>query len=333
LNNKKQGEEKMKLNFVGITLVVAMLIACSTKKEKQQSQDEEASGTTVAVSDAEANANTSTNVIEVVARDFVFEAPDQLVSGWNTFRFTNNGKQEHFFYIYRLPDNKTFDQFVQEAMVPFGTVWNEYASGQISRDSALVKFGTALPAWYVTEMVPSGGVGLTEAGETGETTVKLDPGLHVIECYVKMPDGSWHTEQGMQQPLTVTTDSTSAEPPEADVELTLSNYKIDRKGAYRAGNQTIAIYVAENPQGFTMHNLDLFRLEDDTTTVQQIVKWMDWLDLEQFRAPAPGYSLGGIEPMAAGRTGYVTVNFRPGNYAWVSEGYGSKGMVETFTIE
>jgi len=43
--------------------------------------------------------------------------------------------------------------------------------------------------------------------------------------------------------------------------------------------------------------------------------------------------LGGIEPMAAGRTGYVTVNFRPGNYAWVSEGYGNKGMVETFTIE
>jgi hypothetical protein len=37
--------------------------------------------------------------------------------------------------------------------------------------------------------------------------------------------------------------------------------------------------------------------------------------------------------MAAGRTGYTMINLTPGKYAWVSEGYGSRGMVETFTIE
>lgn len=315
----------MKRNILGIAIVIGMLLACSSGKEKPKSEAEEAATMTTAATNA--------SVVEVAARDFAFEAPDQLASGWHTFRFTNNGKQEHFFYIYRLPDNKTYDQFLEEAMKPFGMVWNEYASGQISRDSALAKFGTALPGWFMTDMVPSGGVGLTEPGEMAETTVKLDPGLHVVECYVKMPDGSWHTERGMQQPLMVTTDSTGFEPPEADVELSLSNYNIERKGAYRAGNQIIAIHVMENPQGFTMHNLDLFRLGDDTTTVRQIVKWMDWMDLNQFRAPAPGYSLGGIEPMAAGRTGYVAVNFTPGTYAWVSEGYGSRGMFETFTIE
>jgi len=308
---------KLQYRIIGLIIIAGGVMACSSKKEAKS---------------IDKTSGDKSSVIEVAARDFAFEAPKEIPSGWNTFRFTNNGLQEHFFYIYRLPADKTFDQFKQEAMAPFGAVWKEYASGMISRDSAMAKFGVDLPVWFMTELVPSGGVGLTEPGETSETMVNLDPGIHVIECYVKMPDGRWHTEMGMQQPIKVTEDSSKAKPPTADVELTLSNYKIERKGNYTSGDQTVAIHVTENPQGFTMHNLDLFRL-DDSTNVQQIIKWMDWMDLNEFRAPAPGYSLGGIEPMAAGRTGYVTLNLTPGRYAWVSEGYGSNGMVETFTIE
>jgi len=47
------------------------------------------------------------HVVEVTARDFAFDAPDQIPSGWTTFRMTNAGEQEHFLYIYRLPENKT----------------------------------------------------------------------------------------------------------------------------------------------------------------------------------------------------------------------------------
>ena len=303
-------------NIASVLLILGLITSCSSKKSSNTTKQAEAKGSTVAVT----------------ARDFSFNAPERVPSGWNTFRFTNEGSQEHFLYIYKLPDNKTFEQFQQEAMVPFGTVWKEYESGKISRDSAMTKFGRELPSWFVTDLVPSGGVGLTEPGETAETTVKLTPGIHVIECYVKLPDGRWHTEMGMQQPILVTNDSTGFEPPAADVELSLSNYKIDRQGNYKAGRQIVAIHVMENPQGFTMHNLDLFRL-NDTTDVQQVVQWMDWMDLDQFKAPAPGYSIGGIEPMAAGRTGYVTLNLTPGKYAWVSEGYGNRGMVEEFTID
>lgn len=60
---------------------------------------------------------------------------------------------------------------------------------------------------------------------------------------------------------------------------------------------------------------------------------MDWMDLEQFRAPAPGIALGGVEHLTAGETAYMTVDLEPGRYAWVSEGYGSRGMVQEFTID
>jgi hypothetical protein len=37
--------------------------------------------------------------------------------------------------------------------------------------------------------------------------------------------------------------------------------------------------------------------------------------------------------MAAGKTAYMTVELVPGRYAWVSEAYGSRGMVREFTVE
>jgi hypothetical protein len=37
--------------------------------------------------------------------------------------------------------------------------------------------------------------------------------------------------------------------------------------------------------------------------------------------------------MLAGDTAYVRVELSPGEYAWISEAYGGRGMVETFTVE
>lgn len=271
------------------------------------------------------------NIVEVSAMDFKLNAPEEITSGWSTFRFTNKGAQEHFFYIYQLPDTMSYDEFFEGALVPFGTVWADYASGNIDRAEAEKQMGEQIPGWFFTDLVPSGGPALTEPGEISQATVNLSPGLYVIECYVKAPNGAWHTELGMQQAMRVTAVENGAAEPEADVELMLSNYSIETKGTLKAGEQTIAVHVKENPQGFMMHDINLFRM-NDSTRVEDIVKWMDWMDLEQFRAPAPAYSLGGVEHMAAGKTAYMTVNLKPGHYAWVSEGYGSKGMVKEFTV-
>ncbi len=137
-----------------------------------------------AASEAAAEASSEAHVVEVIARDFAFDAPNQIRSGWTTFRMTNAGEQEHFLYIYRLPENKTYQQFQEEAMVPFFRVWEQYASGGIDRAEAEAGLGSEIPGGFFTELEPSGGPALTEPGETSQATLRLEPGTYVMECYV-----------------------------------------------------------------------------------------------------------------------------------------------------
>lgn len=282
--------------------------------------------------DASARPGSGANVLDVVARDFAFDAPDRIPSGWTTFRMANAGQQEHFLLLWRLPDGRTFEDYRTGPAAAFGRVWERYAAGEMDRAQAEQALGAELPSWFFTEVEPSGGPALTEPGATSQATVYLEPGTYVMECYVKTPDGRWHSELGMLRELTVTADAAEAAPPVADAQLTLSNYEITASGEIAAGTRTVAVQVQEDPEGFMAHDVNLFRLEG-AAELEQIVAWMDWMDLESFRAPAPGYSLGGLEHMRAGRTGYMTVELRPGRYAWVSEGYGGQGMAREFTVE
>ncbi|CAN5171988.1 hypothetical protein BH24PSE2_BH24PSE2_19430 [soil metagenome] len=271
-------------------------------------------------------------VLDVTAQDFAFDAPGEIPSGWTTVRMRNAGQQEHFLYLYRLPDHVTYQTFQEEFNPAFGSIWEAYASGTIDRAAAEARFGEELPEWFLADIVPAGGPAITEPGETAETIVRLEPGTYVMECYVKTPEGTWHTELGMQRRLVVTDASNDASPPSADTELVITNYAITGPAELPAGKHTIAVRIEEDPEGFMLHDVNLFRLDDDTK-VNEIVRWMDWMDLEAgFRAPAPGYSLGGVEHMTAGRTGYATVELTPGDYAWVSEGYAARGAVLEFVV-
>jgi len=272
------------------------------------------------------------NLVEVTVFDFAFKAPDQIPSGWTTLRVKNAGKQEHFALLQRLPEGKRIDDYGAEVGAVFGEVWERYSAGEIDRDGAGQALGQQLPEWFFAELVPSGGVAITEPGATSQSTVHLEPGIYVMECYVKTPGGVWHTMLGMVHEITVTADASDASPPDADAELTLSNYQIAVSGELAAGTNTVAVHVVDTPEGMMAHDINLFRL-DEGVDVDEIVAWMDWMDLDGFRAPAPGYSLGGVEHLAAGATGYMTVDFKPGRYAWVSEGYGAQGVALEFTIE
>lgn len=302
----------------GVALAAGALAAC------QPGEGDQAAETSASAEEA--------GVVEVTAEDFEFDAPRRIPSGWTTFRFTNSGEEEHFFILWGLPEGKTLADYKAEVVDAFGRVWDRYASGTIDRGEAEAALGEELPEWFFAEAQPSGGAALTEPGETSRVTLELQPGTYAMECYVKTPQGTWHTERGMLRGLTVTTESNGASPPEADVEVRLSNYEIAVSGELAQGTRTVAVHVEENPEGFMAHDLNLVRLDGDTD-VQEVVAWMDWMDLDRFRAPAPGHSLGGVEHMAAGMTGYFTVDLEPGRYAWVSEGYGARGMTKEFTVE
>lgn len=307
------------LEKIGCLLAMATLTGC------QQMEDAD-------VADAGAMSVTDAGVVDVTAKDFEFEAPARIPSGWVTFRFTNEGDEEHLFILWHLPEGRTFREYRTEVADSFFRIWNRYASGELDREETLEALGSGLPEWF-SAAEPGSGPALTESGETSRTTVRLEPGTYAMECYVKTPQGTWHSERGMLRELTVTSETSGVSPPTADAELTLSNYEIGTSGELSAGTRTVAVHVKENPDGAGLrrHDINLFRL--DGAEVAEIVAWMDPMHLAEYRAPAPGRSLGGVEPMPAGNTGYVTVDLEPGRYAWVSESYGARGMVEEFTID
>jgi hypothetical protein len=153
-----------------------------------------------------------------------------------------------------------------------------------------------------------------------------------MECYVRAPepDGDkFHNELGMLRPMIVSGEP-AGEAPRADVRITLSNYEILVEGELTRGEHTIAVHVAEAPEGLVGHDVNLVRLDPDVR-VEDVAAWMSWVDALQ--PPGPAEFLGGAEQVMPGETSYITVSLSAGRYAWISEGYGAQGMVKEFVIE
>ena len=178
-----------------------------------------------------------------------------------------------------------------------------------------------------------GGAGLTAIGKSSETTIKLDPGSYVMECYLKTKEGKFHGELGMIRPVTVTKEvSKMVEPKDADIEINLSNLKLEVNGNLSSGEHTVAVHFNEQPAIGLGNDVHLVRLNDNTD-LNKVIEWMDWMNIDGLRTPAPAEFLGGTQEMPAGNTSYFNVELTPGRYAWISEINADKGMVKEFRIE
>jgi len=283
------------------------------------------------------SASAAVNVVDVTAGHLVFDAPNEIPSGWTTFRLHNESDMTHFAILERMPEGKGVADHQAEVAPVFQEAMDLINEGKV--EEAFAKFGE-LPAWFF-EVVIMGGPGLTSPGRTSEMTVYLEPGTYMLECYVKT-DGIFHSynpdpdEFGMVHEITVMEKTTIASAPNATLELTLSSENgIEISGLMRPGKQTIAVHfenqtVHENLLG---HDVHLVRLEEDTD-ISELVTWMNWLDPAGLETPAPAEFLGGTHEMPAGETVYLNVLLKPGNYAWISEVPNSqeKGFLQTFTI-
>jgi hypothetical protein len=72
---------------------------------------------------------------------------------------------------------------------------------------------------------------------------------------------------------------------------------------------------------------------NDTTDIDEVIFWLDWMNIKGLESPAPVEFLGGTQEMPVGYTSYFTVDLVPGNYAWISESSAAKGMVEMFSVK
>jgi len=299
------------------TLLAAASLACQAGETEVAEEAMEPAGAPAAGS------------VEVVADDYSFLAPDTIPSGWTTFRMVNQGNEPHFFLLNRLPEGKTFEDYGREVAAPFDSVWNALASGAVDKAEAGAMLGRLLPAWYAG-VEAMGGVGLLAAGRTAQATARLEPGSYVMECYVKTAEGSFHAMLGMVTPITVSTEVSDQEAPAPDLRVTLTNAELAVEGEPSAGEQTVAVHFEEHPEVGLGNDVHLVRL--DGTSIEEIVPWMDWMNVDGLRAPAPALFLGGTQEMPVGETAYFQATLEPGRYAWISE-TAAERLVQEFSID
>jgi len=274
--------------------------------------------------------STNENVVNVIARDFNFEVVDEIPSGWTTFQFKNLGHADHFFLLNLLPDTISFETYHNEVTRPFDVVFDSLKAGK-SKAEAIGMLIEMIPGWYFTSVKQMGGTGIIAAGKTTQVTLKLTPGTYVMECYIK-EQGVFHTALGMIRSITVREEASNLEPPKVDMDITLTNYKIETKGEIKIGKNTIAVHFKEHPELGLGNDVHLIRM-NDTTDIDKVILWLDWMNIKGLESPAPVEFLGGAQEMPIGYTAYFTADLVPGNYAWISESSAAKGMVEMFTVK
>jgi plastocyanin len=220
------------------------------------------------------------NIVTLTAADYSYTAPDTIPAGVTTFRLVNTGKEPHHAFVVKLNEGKT----VQDLEAAMG-------AGQH-------------PEWAV--MV--GGPNAAEPGATIAATMNVEPGNYVYFCVIPSPDGAPHVAKGMMKTLTVVpaTGPTAAEPA-ADITMNLVDYAFETTPAITAGRHTIKFSnTAAQP-----HEVVLVKLEPGKTI-------QDWVQAaEKMAGPLPGRLMDGIAGLSNGKSGYITVDFEPGNYGLV----------------
>src|SRR5581483_214219 len=140
--------------------------------------------------------------VTIRARDFSFEMPAKIPSGWTTVRLVNEGGEPHQAQLAKLDPGVTPEQIV--------------SAGASGGDRAIVALLTV-----------AGGPNTTAAhGGTTSVTVNLTPGDYVAMCFIPSADGTRHYAKGMIQRFTVTKApaQATAKAPKAKATITLSDF-------------------------------------------------------------------------------------------------------------
>ncbi|MBT8286939.1 MAG: hypothetical protein KJO00_02905 [Bacteroidia bacterium] len=272
--------------------------------------------------------------IEIITNAMEFITQDTIPSGWQTFRYINNSPEAHFILFDKYPEGKTIADTRKDIFPPFDKGMELIIEGKM--EEAMNAFGE-LPEWF-SEIVFTGGSGLISPNQLNTFTLKLDPGLYILECYVKMANGQFHSSMGMVKEIHVTEESSDHQPPEAMMNVAISSVNgIVINDTIRKGEQTFKVLYEDQivHENFVGHDLNLARLEDDAD-LNALEAWMNWANPTGLRTPAPAgvTFLGGTNDAPAGSVQYFTANLTPGNYVLISEvpDPSKKGMLKRFRI-
>ncbi len=278
----------------------------------------------------------SAPVVEVITKSMEFIMPDTISSGWNTFVYENRSTEPHFLLLDKYPEGKTLTNTIKEVGPPFGKGMALIMAGD--NEGAMAAFAE-LPEWF-SQVVFSGGTGLISPGGTAISTVKLSPGYYVVECYVRMPDGKFHSNMGMAKELIVTGEDSGNSPPQYNMQIDIRGQSgISWNGKPRAGKTIFRVEYVDQMvhENFVGHDINLVAMEPDAD-LGALEAWINWATptgLMSSTLPKGFTFLGGTNDAPAGSVVYFEADLKPGNYVLISEVPGSlkKGMLKTFTVD
>lgn len=309
--------------LASLLFLATFFIGCKSDPKKKQVTEPEV-------------AEPQREVIEVVTRSMEFFAPDTINSGWNTFVYKNLSTEPHFILLDKYPEGITIENAQKELGPVFEKGMGLIMEGKM--EEAIEAFG-GFPEWFAN-VVFSGGTGLISPRETAISTVNLQPGYYLMECYVRMPDGKFHSTMGMTKELIVLDTDSGQAAPASSVDIAISSESgISYTGDITAGNTTFSVTYGDQivHENFVGHDVNLARAEDGAD-LEALEAWLNWATptgLMSSSLPEGFTFLGGTNDAPGGSVLYFEVKLEPGNYILFSEvpNSRSKEMFKSFTVE
>jgi hypothetical protein len=210
--------------------------------------------------------------------EYQFDLPERVSAGPTRLDLINRGAEAHHAQVFRLNTGSTLADL--EAALATG------------EPAAALEVGTFV-----------GGTGLVSPGEDSraDAVLELEPGSHVLLCFVPDPTGLPHVAHGMVQPFDVTAPADAPSAPEADVEIDLADYRFDGPASI-GGDDTLAI---TNTSDAEAHEMVMVR---GGASIEEITGALDRGE------PLPAVAVGGMQAILPGTTQHLQLDLDPGGY-------------------
>jgi uncharacterized cupredoxin-like copper-binding protein len=247
------------------------------------------------------------HVVYVTATDYGLSLPDTLNAGATTFRVVNRGRELHHVLFVRL------------------------AGGHSAADLARAMKGDAPPPrWAELDGGPNG----VSPGDTSlATTVALRAGHYAALCMIPGPDGVPHVAKGMITDLVVRPAAypVAAAMPANDATITMFDYGYRSSTPITRATREVVV----RNDGAQPHEIELARLLPGKT-MADLAAWAQKMD-----SPPPAEFIGGVSPLAPGKSNDLALSLKPGHYAMLCFLPDAKdhaphiahGMVHEFTVQ
>jgi uncharacterized cupredoxin-like copper-binding protein len=220
------------------------------------------------------------NVVKIVGREYAFDAPDTIPSGWTIFEFRNEGKESHEAILRRVPAGHTAAEALAAATAP-----------------------GRFPEW----LEPAGGPDIIGPDVSTREMQRLEPGTYVWYCFIGAEaDAVPHLRKGMIRVMVVTPSGVAAADPQPATKtvIRMADFVFVPSQPIESGVQWLRV---ENT-GAKVHELVILELKPGAT-LESINKWR-----RRSGEPRPFTQIGGVAGVQPGQHAYVELNAHPGNY-------------------